>query len=77
MNPDDQNPEKIDEQMLDAPNEPPEVVPAISAQQPGVGAAIGVEAFGNRADESVDEVMDNDEESHVSPPDNDGETVPG
>lgn len=53
-----------------------EIEPAISTDQPGVGVAIGVEAFGNRADEAVDEVMDNDEESHVEPSDNDGETVP-
>jgi hypothetical protein len=34
--------------------------------EPEVGAAIG-----------IDEIMDNDEESHVPPSDNDGETVPG
>ena len=70
-----------DEPTTEQPEQPvrdePEVVPAISSEQPGVGAAIGVEAFGNRAQEAVDEVMDNDEDSHVSPSDNDGETVPG
>jgi hypothetical protein len=48
--------------MLDAPKE-----------QPGLGAPIGVEAYGSRA---ADELLDNDEESHVPPSDNDGETVP-
>jgi hypothetical protein len=71
--PDKESTEGLDEPVRDEP----EVVPAISAEQPGVGAAIGVEAFGNRAGEAADEVMDNDEESHVPPSDNDGETVPG
>lgn len=72
--PDKPNTEKLDETLIDAPRQPPEIVPAISAEQPGVGLAIGVEAFGKRP---ADEVMDNDEESHVPPSDNDGETVPG
>ena len=65
MSPDKPYREKLDEALLDAPDDPPEVVPAISAEQPGVGATIGVGAF-----------ADNDEASHVQPTDNDGETVP-
>jgi hypothetical protein len=41
----------------------PEVVPAISSEQPPIAAGIGV-------------TVDNDQDSHVSPSDNDGETVP-
>ncbi len=45
----------------------PDVVPAIASEQPSVAAGIGTAFVGN----------DNDQESHVSPADNDGETVPG
>ena len=45
----------------------PEVVPAISAEQPPIAAGIGVGAYVG---------SDNDQESHVTPADNDGETVP-
>ena len=51
----------------------PEVVPAISSEQPPIAAGIGVDAYVGRTEE-LD--TDNDQQSHVSPPDNDGETVP-
>lgn len=51
----------------------PEVVPAISSEQPPIAAGIGVDSYVGRTEERD---ADNDQESHVSPPDNDGETVP-
>jgi hypothetical protein len=45
----------------------PEVVPAISAKQPPIAAGVGVGAYVE---------SDNDQESHVTSADNDGETVP-
>lgn len=42
-------------------------------EEPDVAAGIGVGAYVGRPDEPR---PDNDQESHVSPPDNDGETVP-
>lgn len=51
----------------------PEIVPAISAEQPPIAAGIGVGAYVGRTE---DLEQDNDQESHVSPSDNDGETVP-
>ena len=54
--------------------EEPEAVPAISSEQPSVAAGIGVGAYVGRTEE--DDAADNDQESHVSPADNDGETVP-
>ncbi len=41
-------------------------MPAISAEQPAIAAGIGLGAYVGR---------DNDQESHVPPTDNDGETV--
>jgi hypothetical protein len=55
--------EETDNQQRDEP----EVVPAISSEQPPVAAGVGVGAYVGR---------DNDQESHVPPADNDGETVP-
>ena len=42
-------------------------------EEPDVAAGIGVGAYVGRPDEPR---PDNDQDSHVSPPDNDGETVP-
>jgi hypothetical protein len=52
----------------------PELVPAPRIEQPALGAAIGVAAF--RKQDDVGMTGDNDEDSHVAPTDNDGETVP-
>lgn len=51
----------------------PDVVPAISSEQPPIATDVGVGAYVGRTEESE---SDNDQDSHVSPPDNDGETVP-
>jgi hypothetical protein len=51
--------------------EPP-VVPAISSEQPVTAAGIGL-AYVERTEDAA---ADNDQESHTSPSDNDGETVP-
>lgn len=56
--------DSIDEQGQD--KQKPDVVPAISSEQPSVAAAIGTAYVGT----------DNDQDSHVLPTDNDGETVP-
>lgn len=53
--------------------EEPDVVPAISSEQPPIAAGVGVGAYVGRTEEGE---PDNDQESHVSPSDNDGETVP-
>jgi hypothetical protein len=55
-----------EESVRDEPTDPPEFV----------GTAIGEAGFAKR-EEAQREVIDNDEESHVEPSDNDGETVPG
>jgi hypothetical protein len=51
----------------------PDVVPPISPGQPPVALGIGVGVYVGRTEEPD---SDNDQESHVSPTDNDGETVP-
>ncbi|MEP7360903.1 MAG: hypothetical protein ABI744_04920 [Chloroflexota bacterium] len=51
----------------------PAVVPAISSEQPLFGADLGQAAYATRPEENGPE---NDQESHASPSDNDGETVP-
>ncbi|MEA2677783.1 MAG: hypothetical protein QOJ81_1924 [Chloroflexota bacterium] len=63
----------IENDDTDRRRDEPEVVPAVSAEQPFVAAGIGVDAYVGRSEESDG---DNDQESHVSPADNDGETVP-
>jgi hypothetical protein len=47
--------------------------PAISSGEPPTAAGVGVGLYVGRTEERE---ADNDQESHVSPPDNDGETVP-
>ena len=63
--------ENLDDKMRDVPTDPPEVVPAPRIEQPALGAATGVAAFTKPTP-----ATDNDEDSHVRPTDNDGETVP-
>lgn len=62
------------EQDLSRRREEPEDAPAISAEQPSIAAGIGTAYVGR--DRDVNHELDNDQDSHVSPPDNDGETVP-
>lgn len=50
-----------------------EDAPAISSEQPPIAAGVGVGAYVGRTEERE---ADNDQDSHVSPTDNDGETVP-
>lgn len=49
----------------------PAVVPALSSEQMPFTQGIGLASYVGRSEE-----RDNDQESHTSPPDNDGETVP-
>jgi len=70
----DKDPNDVDEPR--EAREEPEVVPAQSAEQPVLGAALGVAAYSPQ-DPDAPLTGDNDEDSHVSPTDNDGETVPG
>jgi hypothetical protein len=51
----------------------PAVVPSISSEQMPFTEGIGIAAYSPRAQEAN---ADNDQGSHTSPPDNDGETVP-
>jgi hypothetical protein len=82
--------EKLDDKMREVPTDTPEVVPSISSEQMGIATGVGAAAFakqnpeqGMTGDEDKawhvqprDLAADNDEESHVRPTDNDGETVP-
>jgi len=51
----------------------PAVVPSLSSEQMPFTAGMGKAAYSGRAE---DVAADNDQDSHVSPPDNDGETIP-
>jgi hypothetical protein len=54
-------------------DEPDAEEPAIPSGEPPVAAGIAAGLYVGRTEERE---ADNDQESHVSPPDNDGETVP-
>jgi hypothetical protein len=59
----------------------PAVVPSLSSEQMPFTAGIGVASYVGRTEEpepdnSADTEADNDQDSHTSPPDNDGETIP-
>jgi hypothetical protein len=56
------------------PRPGPEVVPAISAERPSIAGGVGAAYVGR--DHDLARQHDLDQESHVSPTDNDGETVP-
>ena len=63
----------VEDSDADGRREEPDDGPAITSEQPPIAAGVGVGAYVGRTEESE---PDNDQDSHVSPPDNDGETVP-